>query len=475
MKIAIVGSGYVGLVAAACLAEIGHHVTCIDNDEKKIAALNAGDTTIHEEFLPELLERHRGRRLSFTRDLCSAVRDSKIVFIAVGTPPCGNGEADVSGLESVCREIAGAIDDFKLIVVKSTVPVGTNAWIRRIIVRCGTPKNLFEVAANPEFLREGTAVTDFLYPDRIVIGRDNGKSSRVLRELYKPISSGQYSREKNAVPRPDSAVVPCKVVCTGTRSAEIIKHSSNAFLAMKISFINAVANVCEAAGADIQEVCEGIGTDQRIGRHFLRPGIGYGGSCFPKDLKAFQSVAREYGQEFRLLDEVVRINELQCERFLRKVRSALWTLKNKRVAVLGLAFKGGTDDIRESPAIELVRMLLKDECKVIAYDPAAMERARQQISDPNFEFASNAYEAAKNADALLILTDWEEFASLDLSRLRRHLKNPIVVDGRNLYSLEEMAGRGFSYFSIGRRESVPVEFVEPSNGKSDLIEDAEAA
>ncbi len=474
MKIAIVGSGYVGLVAAACLAEIGHNVICVDNDENKVSALKAGKTTIHEEFLPELLARHRGDRLTFTTSLREAVRASRAVFIAVGTPPCENGEADVSVLETVCHDIAKEIDGFKVVAVKSTVPVGTNAWIRRVMVRYGAPAGSFEVASNPEFLREGTAVTDFLYPDRIVIGSDAPRCTELLQEIYKPLTSGAYARGKHAVPIPDSAQVPSLLVCTSARSAEIIKHASNAFLAMKISFINAVANVCEAAGADVQEVCEGMGTDQRIGPRFLRPGLGYGGSCFPKDLQAFRWVAREFGQDFHLLEEVMRINEEQRHVFLRKVRSALWTLKNKRVAVLGLAFKGGTDDIRESPAIALVKMLLRERCEVVAYDPAATDRAKDELKGESVEFADNSYAAAKGADALLILTDWEEFGALDLPRLRKMLKHPIVIDGRNMYSRNEMAAAGFTYFSVGRQEAIPVTSQMPSSNSMPAITDAEA-
>ena len=457
MKVAIIGSGYVGLVAAACLAEIGHRVICVDNDPQKIAALQAGENTMHEEFLPELLTRHRGKRLTFTTSLAHAVRASSIVFLAVGTPSSDSGEADLSVLETVCHDIAREIDGFKLVVVKSTVPVGTNQWVRRIMTRYGARQDAFEVASNPEFLREGCAVTDFLYPDRIIVGSDSIRGTAIMRSLYDPLTSGSYARQKDAIPAPDQAMLPARIITSSAHSAELIKHASNAFLAMKISFVNAVANICEAAGADVQEVCQGMGADARIGDKFLRPGIGYGGSCFPKDLAAFRSVARDSGYDFRLLDEVMRINEEQRRIFLRKVRSALWTLKGKRLAVLGLAFKGGTDDIRESPAIALIRMLLKERCEVVAYDPAAMERARAEFApEARIRFAVSPYAAAKDADALLILTDWEEFGSLDFERMRLELKHPIVVDGRNLYSRELMSRHGFSYFSVGRQEVVPL-------------------
>jgi UDPglucose 6-dehydrogenase len=462
MNIAIVGSGYVGLVAAACMAEIGHSVISVDNDESKIQALKDGECIIHEEFLPELLKRHSGDRLRFTTNLGEAVRASSVVFIAVGTPPCETGEADLSVLETVCHDIAANINRHKVVVVKSTVPVGTNDWVKRILVRYGASPKLFCVASNPEFLREGTAVTDFLFPDRIVIGSDCMKSKLILEQVYMPLTQGSYLRRKGAIPIPDDAPLPARLIVTHTRSAEMIKHASNAFLAMKISFINAVANFCESAGADVQEVCEGMGADQRIGNKFLKPGIGYGGSCFPKDLTALHAAGREYGCSFHLLEEVMRINEDQRKFFLRKVRSVLWTLKGKRLAVLGLAFKGGTDDIRESPAIALVKMLIKEKCQVVAYDPAAMDRAKQEFEPGAVSFAESAYHAAKGADALLVLTDWEEFASLDFERLRKELRHPILIDGRNLYSLQEMERQGFNYVSVGRAETMvsPVPEIE---------------
>ena len=458
MHIAVVGSGYVGLVAGACFADLGHTVILVDNDEQKLAALKAGQVPIHEKFLPELVQRHRGSRLKYSDDLQEAVRASKAIFIAVGTPPTEQGEADLSYVESVARSISGAIEDYKIVVEKSTVPVYTSDRVRKIMLRNAAPPDCFDVASNPEFLREGTGVTDFLYPDRIVIGADSDRSAAVLREIYRPMLDGSYYKRQNKIPEPDNARIPPPLIVTSAKSAELIKHASNAFLAMKISFINAVASVCESVGANIQQVCQGIGTDSRIGNRFLNPGIGYGGSCFPKDLMAFRAVARECGYDFRLLDEVMRINEEQRLRFLRKVRSALWTLRNKRVGVLGLAFKGGTDDIRESPAILLIRSLLQEGCTVAAYDPAAAERARAQLNS-NVEFVNSAYEAAADADALLILTEWEEFATLDLDRLHKQLKYPIVIDGRNLYDPELMAARGFTYYSVGRptamQENIP--------------------
>jgi UDPglucose 6-dehydrogenase len=454
MRIAVVGSGYVGLVAGACFADLGHDVILVDNDQKKLAALRNGQVPIHEKFLPELLGRHRGQRLTFSDDLQEAVRLSSVIFVAVGTPPTQSGEADLSYVESVAREISGGINGYKVIVEKSTVPVYTSEWVRKIILRNGADPELFDVASNPEFLREGTAVTDFLFPDRIVVGCDSERSADTLREVYAPLTKGTYYDRADAIPQPDRAAIPAPIIVTSTKSAELIKHASNAFLAMKISFINAVACVCESVGANVNQVVHGIGTDSRIGPRFLNPGIGYGGSCFPKDVMAFRAVARESGYDFRLLDEVMRINEEQRQRFLRKVRSALWTLRGKNLGVLGLAFKGGTDDVRESPAVFLVQALLQEGSKVTAYDPAAMERTQDMMSS-GITFVNSAYEAAHDADALLILTEWEEFANLDLNRLRSELKYPIVIDGRNLYDSEVMAAQGFTYYSVGRTASHP--------------------
>jgi UDPglucose 6-dehydrogenase len=454
MRIAVVGSGYVGLVAGACFADLGHDVILVDNDQQKLAALRNGQIPIHEKFLPELLSRHRGHRLTFSDDVKEAARLSSVIFVAVGTPPTESGEADLSYVESVAREISGGINDYKVVVEKSTVPVYTSDWVRRIILRNGTDPELFDVSSNPEFLREGTAVTDFLFPDRIVIGCDSDRPADVLREVYAPLTNGSYYQRADAIPQPDRAAIPPPLIVTSTKSAELIKHASNAFLAMKISFINAVASVCESVGANVSQVVHGVGTDSRIGSRFLNPGIGYGGSCFPKDVMAFRAVAREGGYDFRLLDEVMRINEDQRQRFLRKVHRALWTLRGKHLGVLGLAFKGGTDDIRESPALFLVQALLQEGSKITAYDPAAMERTKE-VMPSGITFVNSAYEAAHDADALLVLTEWEEFANLDLNRLRQELKYPIVIDGRNLYDPEVMAAQGFTYYSVGRDAAHP--------------------
>lgn len=465
MRIAVIGSGYVGLVAAACFAEIGHQVTCVDSDAEKLAALQRGETPIHEKFLPELLARHRGSRLTFSPSLHDSVVASDAIFIAVGTPPADNGEVDLSYVESVSREIARSVREtagsYKLVVEKSTVPVYTSHWIRRVMELNGAPAGAFDVASNPEFLREGTAVTDFLYPDRIVIGSNSERATTMLREIYQPLTSGSYAAQENVVPGPDGARLPAALIATSAQSAELIKHASNAFLAMKISFINAVAAICESVGADVEQVREGIGADSRIGSRFLNPGVGYGGSCFPKDLTAFRAVARDSGIEFGLLDEVIRINDEQRQRFLRKVRGALWTLKGKKLAVLGLAFKGGTDDLRESPAIAIIQMLLREGCEIVAFDPAAMDKTRAERASLFAEFAQNirfgesAYAVAEGADALLILTDWEEFAALDLPRLRKSMRYGILIDGRNLFRPAQAADAGFVYISVGRPDTFP--------------------
>jgi UDPglucose 6-dehydrogenase len=451
VSIAVVGSGYVGLVAAACFAEIGHHVVCVDNDEAKVKTLLEGGIPIHEDYLPELLSRHRSNKVQFTSDLQSATRDAEAIFIAVGTPQSRTGSADLSFVDAVASEIARNIDSYKIIVEKSTVPVYTNEWIRRVIERNGVPRDLFDVTSNPEFLREGTAVADFLHADRIVLGAETERAAELLQQIYRPLSSGEYYRSENAVPGPRNEQDPPPVLLTSTKAAEIIKHASNAFLATKISFINVVANICEAAGADVEEVARGIGMDTRIGPKFLRAGVGYGGSCFPKDVAAFRYVAEQMGVDFCLLKEVEKINEEQKKRFFQKVRSALWTFRGKKIGVLGLAFKGGTDDIRESPALDIVKQMIHEGTVVSAYDPAAEVRAREVIPPgPQMRYVDDAYAAAQDADALLILNDWQEFAELDLKKLHYTLRYPIIIDGRNLYDPAAMLEQGFTYLSVGR-------------------------
>jgi UDPglucose 6-dehydrogenase len=457
MRIAVIGSGYVGLVSAACFAEIGHDVVSVDNDAAKIATLERGEVPIHEKFLPELLQRHRGRRLRFSTSVTEAVAKAEAVFITVGTPQSATGEADLSFVEAVASEIASAIRGRKIVVEKSTVPVRTCEWLRKSLLLNGAQAGSFSVASNPEFLREGTAVTDFLYPDRIVVGADDEFSRATLQEIYKPLTTGAYYFQKDIIPDPGNAPQKARIIVTDAKSAELIKHASNAFLAMKISFVNAVANIAEAVGADIMQVCAGVGSDSRIGPRFLNAGIGYGGSCFPKDVQAFQVVANNCGYDFGLLTEVMRINSEQRRRFLMKVRSALWTLRGKKLAVLGLAFKSDTDDIRESPAIAIIEALLKEGAQVRAYDPVAMDKAKGAIPAKGIDYASDPYDAATGCDALLVLTEWKEFATLDLGRIRSLLKYPIVIDGRNLYEPSRMAEAGLIYYSMGRAVGVPQE------------------
>jgi UDPglucose 6-dehydrogenase len=449
MKIAVIGAGYVGLVSATCFAELGHDVITVDNDKEKVKLLLAGHIPIHENLLPELVHRHLGNRLRFSDDVIAAVQASEVVFITVGTPPSFNGDADLSYVEGVACELARALNGRKVVVEKSTVPVKTCEALQRTMVLNGADRNSFTIASNPEFLREGTAVSDFLYPDRIVIGVDCEHSANVLKEIYRPLTDGSYYEREDAIPGPWER--SARLIVTSVKSAELIKHASNAFLAMKISFINAVATVCEGVGADIRQVCEGIGSDTRIGPKFLVPGIGYGGSCFPKDVLAFRSVAKGIGYDFDLLTAVMSVNEKQRERFLEKVRGALWTLRGKKLAVLGLAFKGGTDDVRDSPALEIVKRLAEEGASIVAYDPAAIERAATQLSGLAVTFADSAYEACQGSDALLILTEWQEFKSLDLVRIRETLRLPIVIDGRNSLVAEEVEAAGLVYYSMGRQ------------------------
>jgi UDPglucose 6-dehydrogenase len=441
----------VGLVAAVCFAEIGHQVICVDNDEAKVKTLREGRLPIFERHLPELLGIHNGRGVTFTSDLSTAVEQSEAVFIAVGTPQGDTGAADLSFVEAVVSEIARSINGYKVIVEKSTVPVYTNEWIRRVLHRHGVDPQTFDVVSNPEFLREGTAIMDFLHPDRIVVGSNSERATEVLRRIYEPLTGGSYYELPNSLSGECSMQSPAKLLVTSAQSAEIIKHASNAFLALKISFINAVANLAETVDADIEDISAGMGMDSRIGPKFLSAGLGYGGSCFPKDVAAFHWVAQQQGVDFKLLQEVSKVNERQKEIFFNKVRAALWTLRGKKLAALGLAFKGETDDIRESPAIDVIRKFIEAGASVTAYDPAAMERAKEVMPpSEKISYAANIYEASQDADAVLILTDWKEFAEIDLTRLNQVIRFPIVIDGRNLYTPKEMLDRGFTYVSVGR-------------------------
>jgi UDPglucose 6-dehydrogenase len=451
VSICVIGSGYVGLVAAVCFAEIGHRVICVDNDEARVKTLKDGGVPIFEDQLPELLARHRDKRVEFSADLSRAVETSEAIFIAVGTPQGDTGAADLSYVEAVVSEIARGISSYKVIVEKSTVPVYTNEWIRRVLHRHGVDQKNFDIVSNPEFLREGTAIKDFMHPDRIVVGTTSERAAEVLQRIYEPLTGGSYYAQPGALKGACSKENPAKLLVTSAQSAEIIKHASNAFLALKISFINAVANLAEAVDADIEDIAAGMGMDSRIGPKFLRAGLGYGGSCFPKDVAAFHWVAQQYGIDFQLLREIRKINETQKDVFFNKVLSSLWTLRGKKLAALGLAFKGDTDDIRESPALEVIRKLLDAGSTVTAYDPAAMDRAKEVMPpSAKMRYAEDIYSAAKDADAVLILTDWKEFASIDLVKLNQAVKFPIVVDGRNLYKPQSMLSHGFTYVSVGR-------------------------
>jgi UDPglucose 6-dehydrogenase len=451
VDICVIGSGYVGLVASVCFAEIGHRVVCVDNDQTKVKLLNDGGVPIYEHHLPELLRKHLNAGVRFTTDMRAGVEQSEVVFIAVGTPQGSAGSADLSYVEAVVSEIAQCVDAYKVLVEKSTVPVYTNEWISQCMLRHGVAPHLFDVVSNPEFLREGTAISDFLHPDRIVVGANNERSAQLLQRIYEPLTSGRYYSTNGSLPGVLSPGNPAKLLVTSAQSAELIKHASNAFLAMKISFINAVATLAESVDGDIEDIAAGMGLDSRIGSKFLRAGLGYGGSCFPKDVAAFSWVAQQQGVNFQILEEVRRINAHQQDVFFNKVRSAVWTLRGKKLAALGLAFKGGTDDIRESPAIEIVRRLLESGCTISAYDPVAMDKTKAVLPpSPHMRYAANPYEAAEDTDALLILTDWVEFGRLDLPRLKETMRFPVVVDGRNLYKPSDMLDHGFTYMSIGR-------------------------
>ena len=451
MHITVIGTGYVGLVSAVCLAEIGHQVIAVDSDTKKVEALNRGECPIYESLAPELLQRHNGKRLRFSSFARSAVTASDVVFLAVGTPPNADGEADLSQLKAVAKDVAPVLHRSTLIVEKSTVPVCTCDALHEMLLRNGAQAGWFSVASNPEFLREGSAVTDFLYPDRIVVGADDDFGRFLLREVYRPLTSGSYYRNESAVPCPTGRRNKANLLLTSAKSAELIKHASNGFLATKISYINAVAQLAEAVGANIDEVSAGMGSDSRIGSDFLRAGVGYGGSCLPKDVAAFQAVSSQRGVDFPLLREVARLNQEQRSRFVDKIRRFVGALAGKRIGVLGLSFKEDTDDVRESPALAIVRELVRQGAQVCAHDPVAMDKARIVLSDQPILYAHDAYDAACGCDALLILTGWKQFAKLDLHKLHSLMKSPVIFDGRNLYLPEEMAAAGFVYHSVGRK------------------------
>ena len=428
-NICIIGSGYVGLVSGACFAELGNKVVLIDNDEKKIAMLKKGKIPIYEPGLDKLLEKNK-KLISFSSNIKEGIQNSDIIFICVGTPPHEDGSADLSNVERVATEVARNLNGYKLVVDKSTVPVETGEWVKTTIERNSSKKAgvAFDVASNPEFLREGTAIHDFLNPDRIVIGVSSFKAQKFLTDIYKPINA--------------------PLIVTDIKSAELIKHASNSYLAMKISFINAVANICEKVGANVTNVAEGMGMDKRIGRDFLDAGPGFGGFCFPKDLEAFYWISKKVGYSFNLLAEVKKINEDQKKNIAKKVEDALWILKDKTIAVLGLAFKPNTDDMRMAPSIDIIKELKLKGAKVRAYDPQSMEKAREIM--PFVEYCKSIDEVCKSADCILLLTHWKEFENIDFKKIKKLVKQAIIVDARNLYDPETMKKLGFVYKGVGK-------------------------
>ena len=429
MQISVVGAGHVGLVTGACFADLGHTVIVVDNDAARIAGLKRGVLPFYEPGLEDVVSRGvRERRLTFTTSIKEGVDNATVIFIAVGTPQKPNGEADLTHVEHVARSIAQHLTSYRLIVEKSTVPVQTGQWIGHTIKTYLKRKRPFDVASNPEFLREGTAVHDFMKPDRVVLGVESARARELLISLYKPLG------------------VP--IVVTDTNSSELIKHASNSFLAMKISFINAVAQLCERCGADVQQVAEGMGLDQRIGRSFLSAGIGFGGFCFPKDLDAFIHLSHQLGYDFELLKSVRSINETQKQSFAAKIQQALWVVKGKTIGVLGLAFKPNTDDMRYAPARNIIQTLQGEGATMRAFDPQAMKEAASML--PGVKFCKDPYETARGADCVAVLTEWNEFKELDFLRLKKVMRQPLLMDGRNIYDPRRMRALGFRYIGVGR-------------------------
>ena len=432
MQIAVIGTGYVGLVSGACFAEFGIHVTCVDVDKTKIDKLNSNIIPIYEPGLDQVVEKNvKAGRLEFTTDLKAAVEKSKVVFFAVGTPPKDDGTPDMSFYQKAADDVAAAMNGYKVLVTKSTVPVGTGKWLQDF-VSSKIPSGMeFGVASNPEFLREGAAIEDFMRPDRVVIGSNEPEAIEVMKELYRPLF-----------------LIETPIVITSLEAAELIKYAANAFLATKITFINEVANLCDAIGCDVHDVARGMGMDNRIGRKFLHPGPGYGGSCFPKDTRALTTVADQFGVETRIVDAVIEANEFQRQAMIPKIEKLVGGLQGKKIGMLGLSFKPETDDMRESPAIEICHQLIERGATVHAFDPVAMEESRHFIT--GIEYASDEYSALQDADALVIITEWNQFRSLDLERVKSLLKAPKIADLRNIYEPEDMRELGFEYVGVGR-------------------------
>ena len=433
MNICVIGTGYVGLVTGACFADFGISTVCVDKDDKKIKRLKEGEIPIYEPGLKELIDKNlKEKRLSFTTDTADAIKKSLVIFIAVGTPPRGDGGTDMKSIEEVSRSIAANLNGYKVVVTKSTVPVGTGKMIEKIISGGRKEDHLFDVASNPEFLREGSAVEDFMRPDRVVIGARSAQAIAILKDLYSPLY-----------------LIETPFVVTGIETAELIKYAANAFLALKISFINEIANICEKTGADVHVVARAMGLDRRIGPKFLHPGPGYGGSCLPKDTTALLNIAKNIGYDFKLMDAVIEVNRAQRKLMLGKIKNAVGKLKGAHIGVLGLTFKPNTDDIRESPAIDIVEGLIREGAVIKAYDPAGMKNA-SLILPQTVVYCMDPYEVAEDCDCLVIATEWNQFRKLDLERIKRLLKYPRLVDLRNVYEPEEMRKTGFEYVSVGR-------------------------
>jgi len=432
MHIAVIGTGYVGLVTGACFAEFGVDVTCVDVDAIKVENLKNGIIPIYEPGLDKVVEKNvAAGRLTFTTDLTSAVQQALVVFLAVGTPPQEDGSPDMSFYHQAAKDVASAINGYKVLVTKSTVPVGTGEWLRKFVAANLTIDTAFGVASNPEFLREGAAIEDFMRPDRVVIGSNDLRAVEIMKDLYRPLY-----------------LIETPIVITSLEAAELIKYAANAFLATKITFINEIANLCDAIGCDVHDVAKGMGMDRRIGGKFLHPGPGYGGSCFPKDTRALTTVADKYGVETLIVDAVVEANERQRSAMIPKIEKLVGDLDGKAIAVLGLSFKPETDDMRESPSIDIINELIKRGSTVKAYDPVAMTEARKYL--PEIEYATDEYDAIAGADALLIITEWNQFRALDMSRIKDLLRSPKIADLRNIYEPADMKGLGFEYIGVGR-------------------------
>ncbi len=432
MHIAVIGTGYVGLVTGACFAEFGVEVTCVDVNKDKIAALNNGEIPIYEPGLDSIVEKNvKAGRLHFTTDIKSAVEEALVIFLAVGTPPKEDGSPDMSYFQQAAKDIAEAMNGYKVLVTKSTVPVGTGKWLKKFVAENLKTETTFGVASNPEFLREGAAIEDFMRPNRVVIGSNEEDAIAIMKDLYRPLY-----------------LIETPIVITSLEAAELIKYAANAFLATKITFINEIANLCDAIGCDVHDVARGIGMDKRIGSKFLHPGPGYGGSCFPKDTRALTTVADQYDVETRIVDAVIEANEFQRQTMIPKIRKLVGDFNGKTISVLGLSFKPETDDMRESPAIDIIKQMVAQGAKVKAFDPVAMEEARECL--PEIEYAENEYEAIKDADVLVIITEWNQFRALNMKKVKKLLKSPKIADLRNIYEPEDMRKMGFEYIGVGR-------------------------